>query len=318
VPTVNTATGALDVSALGPTLMHEHVFTFHSDIFGDYPWTDEQVFADSAVNKLKRLKRAGISTIVDLTVFGLGRNVARVARIAERAGFTIVVATGLYTLNELPSYFRAQLAARGAAYLEDLFVREITEGIGNTGIRAAVLKGCTDQPGLTPDVETVLRAVARAHRRTGAPILTHSNARFRTGLTQQQVFREEGVDLERVVLGHSDTTDDLDHLEKLIAAGSYLGLDQFGDSRDPVRVKTVAALCRRGYAARLVLSSDARCGGDIEPARALREWRYGIVPTQIIPALRAAGVPADDLDLMLVRNPRAIFGAPHRAAAGTR
>jgi phosphotriesterase-related protein len=318
VPTVNTATGALDVSALGPTLMHEHVFTFHSDIFGDYPWTDEQVFADSAVDKLKRLKRAGISTIVDLTVFGLGRNVARVARIAERAGFTIVVATGLYTLNELPSYFRAQLAARGAAYLEDLFVREITEGIGNTGIRAAVLKGCTDQPGLTPDVETVLRAVARAHRRTGAPILTHSNARFRTGLTQQQLFREEGVDLERVVLGHSDTTDDLDHLEKLIAAGSYLGLDQFGDSRDPVRVKTVAALCRRGYAARLVLSSDARCGGDIEPARALREWRYGIVPTQVIPALRAAGVPADDLDLMLVGNPRAIFGAPHRAAAGTR
>jgi phosphotriesterase-related protein len=317
VPTVNTATGALDVSALGPTLMHEHVFTFHSDIFGDYPWTEEQVFADSAVDKLKRLKRAGISAIVDLTVFGLGRNVARVARIAERAEFTILVATGLYTLNELPAYFRAQLAARGPAYLEDLFVREITEGIGNTGIRAAVIKGCTDQPGLTPDVETVLRAVARAHRRTGVPILTHSNARFQTGLTQQQVFREEGVDLRRVVLGHSDTTDDLEHLEKLIAAGSYLSLDQFGDSRDPVRVKTAAALCRRGYAARLVLSSDARCGGDIEPGRTLREWRYGIVPTKIIPALRAAGVPDGDLDLMLVRNPRAIFGAPHRAVAST-
>jgi phosphotriesterase-related protein len=113
-----------------------------------------------------------------------------------------------------------------------------------------------------------------------------------------------------VVLGHSDKTDDLDHLEKLLEAGSYLGMDQFGGSRDPVRVKTVAALCRRGYAARLVLSSDARCGGDIEPERVLREWRHGIVPTTIVPALRAAGVSDHDLDLMLIRNPRAIFGGP--------
>jgi phosphotriesterase-related protein len=306
--TVNTATGPVAVTALGPTLMHEHVFTFHSDIAGDYPWTEEQAYVDGAVDKLIRLKQAGISTIVDLTVFGLGRNVARVARIADRAQVNVIVATGLYTLNELPAYFREQLKDYGPAYLEDLFVREISEGIGDTGIRSAVVKCCTDQLGLTPDVEIVLRAVARAHRRTGVPISTHSNPKFQTGLVQQRIFRQEGVSLDRVVIGHCDDTADLDYLEELLSAGSYLGMDRFGNGGDDVRVATVAALCRRGYASRLVLSHDARCGGDIRPERVLREWRYGHIPTTIVPALLAAGVSPADLELMLVRNPRAILG----------
>ena len=196
MPMVSTVTGPVDAAALGATLMHEHVFTFHSDIAGDYPWTDEQSFVDGAVDKLTRLKRAGVSTIVDLTVFGLGRNVARVARIAERAKFNVIVASGLYTYNELPSYFSRQLAIQGQAFLEDLFVREISGGIGETGIRSAVLKCCTDRQGLTADVEAVLRAVARAQRRTGVPISTHTNPAYETGLVQQRVFREEGVSLE--------------------------------------------------------------------------------------------------------------------------
>ena len=85
MPSVSTATGPVATETLGRTLMHEHVFTFHSDIFGDYPWQDEQQFADGAVDKLQQLQRAGFDTIVDLTVFGLGRNVARVAGIAQRA-----------------------------------------------------------------------------------------------------------------------------------------------------------------------------------------------------------------------------------------
>ena len=111
--TVNTVTGPVDVAALGATLMHEHVFTFHSDIGGDYPWTDEPLFVDGAVDKLTRLREAGVSTIVDLTVFWLGRNVARVARIAERARFNVIAASGLYTYSELPGYFSRQLAIAG-------------------------------------------------------------------------------------------------------------------------------------------------------------------------------------------------------------
>jgi phosphotriesterase-related protein len=308
--TVNTATGPVDVGSLGRTLMHEHVFTFHGDIHGDYPWKDEPAFVDGAVDKLKRLKGAGISTIVDLTVFGLGRNVARVAEVARRADFNVIVASGVYTFNELPMYFRAQLALNGQAFLEDLFVREIKEGIGDTGIRSSLLKCCTDRPGLTPDVETVLHAVARAHLRTGVPISTHSDPISQAGLIQQEVFRQEGVDLGQVVIGHSGDTGDLDYLEKLISAGSYIGMDRFGLTllrSEYVRIKTVAAMCRKGYASRMVLSHDATCGGDLQPEEALREWRYGHIPTFVIPALKEAGVSDDDLELMLTGNPRAIF-----------
>jgi phosphotriesterase-related protein len=321
MPSVNTATGPVDVQTLGRTLMHEHVFTFHSDIQGDYPWRDEQAFVDAAVDKLQRLARAGFDTIVDLTVFGLGRNVARVAGIARRASFNVIVASGLYTYTDLPTYFRAQLALDGPAFLEDLFVREITEGIGQTGIRSAVLKCCTDRPGLTPDVETVLRSVARAHLRTGVPISTHTDPISETGLIQQEVFRQEGVDLSQVIIGHSGDTADLAYLEKLILAGSYIGMDRFGLTHflsEQDRVKTVAALCRTGYASRMVLSHDTNCGGDLRPEEALRVWRYGHIPDVVIPALREAGVTEADIDLMTTANPRAIFAkAASQASAAT-
>jgi phosphotriesterase-related protein len=310
MPTVNTATGPVDVATLGGTLMHEHVFTFHSDMHGDYPWKDEYEFADGAVDKLQRLAQAGFGTIVDLTVFGIGRNVTRVAAIARRAGFNVIVASGLYTYTELPVYFRAQQSVSGPTFLEDLFVREITEGIGDTGIRSAILKCCTDKPGLTPDVETVLRSVARAHLRTGAPISTHSDAVTEAGLIQQEIFRQEGVDLSEVVIGHSGDTTDLAYLEKLIEAGSYIGMDRFGLTNflsDEDRVKTVAAMCRNGYASRMVLSHDTNAGGDLLAEQALKVWRFGLIPTKILPALREAGVSEKDIELMTTANPRAIF-----------
>src|SRR5215467_553844 len=110
----------------------------------------------------------------------------------------------------------------------EMFVRDIREGIADTGIKAGILKCATDEPGVTKDVERILRATAQAHRRTGVPISTHTHAQRRVGLDQQRIFREEGVDLSRVDIGHSGDTTDLDYLEKLIAAGSYIGMDRFG------------------------------------------------------------------------------------------
>src|ERR1700744_4739553 len=126
--------------------MHEHVFTFHSDIQGDYPWEGEREFVEGAVSKLRMLAQAGFDTIVDLTVFGLGRNVSRVSKIARLANFNVIVASGSYTSTDLPTYFRVRLMQDGPAFLEDLFVREITSGIGDTGIRSSILKCVTDRP----------------------------------------------------------------------------------------------------------------------------------------------------------------------------
>ncbi len=201
----------------------------------------------------------------------------------------------------------------------EMFVKDIQQGIADTGVRAGILKCATDSPGMTKGVERVLRAVAQAHRQTGVPISTHTHARSKRGLEQQRVFREEGVDLSRVVIGHSGDTTDLDYLEELIANGSYLGMDRFGiDTILPFeeRVDTVAQLCERGHAAKLLLSHDAACFNDWLPERdlpaILPNWRYLHIHNDVIPALKKRGVTHEQLQTMLVDNPRAIFEHQNR------
>jgi phosphotriesterase-related protein len=227
------------------------------------------------------------------------------------------VATGVYTYNDVPMYFHFTgpgTLLNGPEPMVDMFVRDITEGIAGTGVKAAILKCATDAPGMTPGVERVLRAVAQAHRATGVPITTHTHAHTRRGLEQQHVFAEEGVDLTRVIIGHSGDTTDLDYLEELIAAGSYLGMDRFG--LDNIlsfedRVDTVARMCQRGHAHRMVLAHDASCYIDWLPEAALPfalpNWHYLHIHNDVLPALRERGVTEEQITTMLVDNPRAIF-----------
>jgi phosphotriesterase-related protein len=317
--TLSTARGAIRTADLGVTLMHEHVFVMTTEIVENYPegWGDGAKREADAIVRLNELKARGVDTIVDLTVVGLGRYIPRIARIAAATELNIVVATGLYTYNDVPMHFHylgpgAPLG--GPEIMTEMFVRDIEHGIADTGIKAAILKCATDEPGVTPGVERVLRAVAAAHRETGVPISTHTHAATRRGLEQQRIFAEEGVDLSRVVIGHSGDTTDVAYLEELIAAGSYIGMDRFGVDvylSTEERVKTVATMCERGHADRMVLSHDAFCYFDALPEAtlpvALPNWHYLHIHDDVIPALKERGVTDGQLATMLVDNPRRIF-----------
>ena len=319
--TVQTVQGPIPTTDLGVVLMHEHVFVLSPEIIANYPegWGDEAAREADAVEKLNALKAVGVDTIVDPTVIGLGRYIPRIQRVAAQTDLQIVVATGVYTYNDVPMYFHFTgpgTGMGGPETMTDLFVRDITEGIAGTGVKAAILKCATDEPGVTPGVERVLRAVAQAHVRTGVPITTHTHAGTRRGLEQQRIFAEEGVDLTRVIIGHSGDTTDLDYLEELIAAGSYLGMDRFGldfllSFSD--RVDTVARMCERGHADKMVLSHDASCYIDWLPEEALPlvvpNWHYLHIHHDVLPALRQRGVTEEQITTMLVDNPRAIFTA---------
>lgn len=299
--------------------MHEHVFMMTTEIAENYPeaWGDEERRVADAIDRLNELKSRGVDTVVDLTVIGLGRYIPRIQRVAAATELNIIVATGLYTYNDVPFRFHFQgpgTLLDGPEIMTEMFVRDITEGIADTGIRAAILKCATDEPGVTPGVERVLRAVAAAHRETGVPISTHTHAGLRRGLEQQRIFAEEGVDLSRVVIGHSGDSTDLDYLEELIAQGSYLGMDRFGiDSILPFeqRVDTVARMCERGHAEKMVLSHDASCYFDALPEDVvpvvMPNWHYLHIHNDVIPALKERGVTDEQLHTMLVDNPRRIF-----------
>jgi phosphotriesterase-related protein len=291
--------------------MHEHIFVLSEGVPANFPYVwDAEAYKKRAVDALRRLKERGVSTLVDMTVLGAGRNVPLVQQVARESGLQVIVATGLYTYDALPHYFET----RGIDHMVDLFVRDITEGVQGTGARAAVLKCATDHASVTPGVDKVLRAVAKAHRRTGVPISTHTEARSQQGLAQQDVFESEGVDLSRVVIGHSGDTDDIDYLTKLLQRGSYIGMDRFGlDIFLPTdkRVAVVARLCEMGFADRMVLSHDAAVYMDWFTPEILKalgsNWNYFHILDHVLPALRQAGVSEEHIRLMTVENPRRIF-----------
>ncbi|AMM20012.1 hypothetical protein AX769_07350 [Frondihabitans sp. PAMC 28766] len=321
---VETIGGPIDADVLGRTLLHEHVLLVEPELDANYPgWFDEDSEVRDAQHQLRRLKEAGIDTLVDLTVLGLGRNVDLVRRAAEGSGLNIVVATGIYTMDELPPFFRRRGPGRlmgGDDPLEAFLVRDIVQGIAETGVKAGVIKCATGERGVTDDVDRVLRATATAHLRTGAPISTHTDAGTFRGHDQQRILGSEGVDLGRVLIGHSGDSEDLGYLTELMDAGSYIGMDRFGmDTILPTenRCRVVAELVKRGYASRIVLSHDTNCytvnwEKDVRE-RVLPDWHHRFISEYVLGRLGELGVSPDDIDQMMRVNPRSFLaGAPSR------
>lgn len=308
---VQTVRGPVTVSTLGTTLMHEHIFILTPDSQANWPgeW-DEEAEVAGAIRKLRTLRETGVTTIVDPTVEGLGRYIPRIERVNAEVDLNIVVATGIYTYSDIPNYFRF----RPDRVMVDRFVADIRQGIQGTGVRAAFLKCAIDEHGLTVGVEKVLRAVAGAHRKTGAPVMVHTHPGSRTGLEVQRVMAEERVEPARVLLAHCGDGDDVEHLTALAEAGFVLGMDRFG--LDVVRsledrVSMVVELCRRGFADRMVLSQDACCYLDwTDPTMlvGLPRWNYLHVLADVVPALRERGVAEEEIGSMLVDVPRRFFG----------
>jgi len=310
MPTVNTISGPVETADLGFTLMHEHIIVESPGVKENFPILNRKAEIEGAAAKLKEVMARGVKTLVDLTP-GDWRDIPFVKEVVDRSGMQVLVATGIYW--EVPHHFRST-TGRSIDYIADLFVRDIRDGIMDTGVKAGIIKCATDEPGVTPDVERILRAAAKAHRATGVPISTHTHPASEVGLKQQDVFESEGVDLSRVVIGHSGDTEDTSYLSKLCDRGSYIGMDRFGiDIFLPTdrRVATIAKMCELGYAEKMVLSHDASCYfGWVDPP--LREklvpnWHFNHIPDDVLPALRNAGVSEDQIRTMTVDNPRHIF-----------
>lgn len=325
---VQTFAGALPADQLGATLIHEHIFVGDPELELNLPhreW-DPAEAVDRAVAGLHRLSELGVRTVVDLTVPGLGRDVRRVAEVAARAPVNLVASTGYYTADVLPLFFRTHgpgLLVDGPDPLVELFVRDIQEGIAGTSVRAAMLKVVTDRAGLTPDVQRVMDAAATAHHLTGVPITTHTDAHSRSGGEQLTFFRDRGVAADRLIIGHSGDTEDLDYLRELLDAGANLGLDRFGMEHvltDDRRIATVLRLLALGYVEQLLLSQDAAFFSRITPpswrAQHAPRWTMENISQRIIPQLLAGGAREADIEQMLVHNPRRLL-TPSTSGTGS-
>ena len=313
---VQTVGGPCRPDELGVTLMHEHLLIgwpgWEAFLAEDRARRGERLML--CVERLQELHALGVRTLLDPCPIDLGRDVEFMAEAAGRSGVRIIAATGLYKEDQgAPAYFRFR-AQFGAAEEEmtALFVRELTEGVGTTGIRAGVIKVATGAHRITPYEETVLRAAAHAHRVTGAPITTHTDEGT-MGAEQLAILAAAGVPASAVVVGHSCGSSNLIYHLGMLDRGATLGFDRFGLELlhpDRARLATLIGLLGVGFERQIVLSHDSVwCWrGHMPPLpMVLPDWQPTHVFRNIIPRLRDAGVAQAKIDAMLVDNPRRYF-----------
>lgn len=307
-PRVMTVSGPIPPERVGFTLPHEHtgIHLWHVPDRWDY-WEltpDELAIAD----ELRDFRRRGGSTLVDLTLPGVGRDPERLRRLATRTGVQIVMGAGWYRQSYYPA--EALIDRRSVDDLADELIREFTDGVAGTGVHPGILGEIgTDKPWMTAQEERVHRAVARAAKATGMAISTHA-VMSPVGMAQLRIFEEEGVDPARVVIGHADSYPVLDHYLAILDRGANLEFDFLGqrflteEAEEPRLVQLIVELLERGYAPQLLLSQDV-CHN--KQLKINGGFGFTYLQQHFLPTLRTAAVGEGEIRQMTLDNPRRIL-----------
>ncbi|MCY4415858.1 MAG: phosphotriesterase-related protein [Chloroflexi bacterium] len=311
---VNTVLGPIDSSELGFTLSHEHITLGAAGTAAAYPgFQDLNAIADAATAALQEAYDGGVRTIIDVTTLDLGRDIPLMQDVSRRSGVHAIPCTGNHL--SIPRIFWGAPVDKVAA----LFIKEIEEGIEDTGVKAGIIKVASDRGGVTENEETVLRAAARACNATGTRISTHTWSPDRVGEEQIRILKDEGVDLNRVYVGHSNDDTDVEYLVGLLEEGVWLGLDRYPGGRTPetprweVRTEIVKQLIDAGWAHRLMLSHD-HSTPVVQPSDELRREReafnpdgYLFISRNVLPRLVELGATDADVNTIMVDTPRRFF-----------
>jgi phosphotriesterase-related protein len=308
---INSVLGPIHATDLGFTLMHEHIMNAPAGVSRDYPELIGGNLVERVVNDLKRAKEGGVDTIVDATTFDLGRDINLLVETSRQSGVNIIACTGWWL--DLPRF----LAGVSVDQFAQLFVREIQEGIAGTNVRPGILKAASDILGVTTQQETILRAVARAHLQTDVPIMLHSYAPGEVGKQQLAILKDEGVDLRRVKVDHSNDTTDVEYLTWLLEQGCYLGLDRYPwfTISSVARTKTMKTLIDAGYVGRLLPSNDhclLKVTGKALSTPYKERTRcnphgYLYIKKVVLPQLKEMGVSDAILNSLCIEGPRNFF-----------
>jgi phosphotriesterase-related protein len=318
--TVQTVLGALDASALGFTLTHEHIADA-PEVLKRWPkaWGGRAGLIANAVDRLKVIKAAGIGTVVDLTTYDVGRDIRFLEEVARKSGMNVIACTGQRFFP--PQSRHVSMPARTIAGLAEYFMHEIERGIDGTGIKAGVIKIGIIAGRPTSLEEVGLRAAARASMATGLPIRIHTDAVHRAGESDAVILEDEGINPARVSFDHSDDSGDMDYFLGLVRRGYSLGMDHVHRGlvagvkpSFETRAQCIKMLIDSGFAHKIFLSSDSEFGGSLLP-KETRDWRENLDSSEgmlfsvrrLIPRLSELGVSSEQIHVMTVENPKAFF-----------
>ena len=337
-----TVLGPVDADELGITMMHEHLL---SDLRGNYEdpedpeeralarapvslenlsWVslnctksrDNMVLSDPelAIREAALFKQAGGRTLVDVTTFGLGRDPAKLRYIAEKTGLHIVMGSGYYHALLHPPGMDEKSEDDILAEI----VRDITQGVDGTGIRAGIIGEIGCNWPLHANEAKVLRASARAQIATGAPLTIHPGGHVDSTFEIIDVLEAAGADIERVIMGHMERNVwNHGQILRLAELGCYLQYDWFGETRprfphgivevpsDGERIRKISFLVSEGFGEKVLVSQDvcfksrlASFGGP----------GYAHIAKYVQVWMREMQLGENNVENLLVNNPRRILG----------
>ena len=325
MPAVMTVQGSVEPADLGLTLMHEHIFINllaefrESGLLNDYRLMCQEVGAFAAV---------GGRTIVELTTAELTRgaapdpagvfsgqpgsgypengsrdvnNVLSIQRLSNETGLNVILGTGHF---RDPYFDQTWLDRFDADRVAERMVTDLTEGISGTGVRAGIIGEIgADKWYVSAAEERSFRAAARAQLETGAAISTHAS-RWPVGTAQLDILAAEGVDPARVIIGHSDSVNIPEYHEEIARRGAFVQFDTVRGENEydtRLRVEFVQNLIRKGFINHILLSHDVCIRSQL---RISGGFGFDYIPATFVGILQDAGVSKDEIQHILVANPR--------------
>ena len=300
---IRTVTGDVPAESVGIILPHEHI---HVDASGIKKDPDARLTSAAlAVSELRQYAALGGDVLVEVTPRGVGRNPQLLYEVSVETGLRIVCATGFYFGLYLPW----EAYNMSVDELEELFVRELTAGIDGTPIRAGVIGEIGTSGPILPAERRVFQAAARAQRRVGCGIITHTQF-GRDALEQVRMLADGGANLSQVAVGHMDLYPDLAYHKEVAATGVFLAYDNIGrvDYRpDEDRLRLVLAMLEAGFGDQVLLSQDISRLSHLTRSHG---HGYGHLLQRFVPMLRQSGVDDDTIRKLLVDNPRRLLQMP--------
>jgi predicted metal-dependent phosphotriesterase family hydrolase len=305
---LNTLMGTLHPEEMGITAVREHIF------WGPPGWELDpgawfkigKVF-EKCYSDLMDFKLLGGQTFVDCSGIAWGRELDVYVKLAAATGMHVVASTWFWSDAGIAPHLRG----KDTEYFEELFVRELTHGMGHTLVKAGVISAGSGSSGMSKLEASQYRAAARAARKTGAAVITHGVA---SALAQLDLFKEEGLDLSRVIIGGCDEAIDLDRDKRIAARGAYVAYDNVGVEAwsrmlyampDEKRAQLVRAMLDAGYRDRLIVSAGSK--GWVVGRGETHLSNVGNVLRYFVPRLKDAGVAEEAIHAIFVDNPKRVL-----------
>ena len=247
---IRTVLGKKKISKNTVTLSHEHICCYSEYLnIMSKGYLDKPTLAEKSADILKNMKeKYGLALFIDCTPVNIGRDVELLKKVSELSGVDIVCSTGFY-YNDEPI-----LDCMSARTLADF----IAEDANNTC--AGVIKAAVEYDTVSPFNIKLLKASALAQKKTGLPIILHTNANNKNGIKAVEILLGENVNPKNIVVGHLSDTNDNEYIKNFAKLGCYVALDRMYDNerQDYItsKINQINALCEAGYADSLLLSHD--------------------------------------------------------------